>query len=213
MTFFPFLVLFIVFFFPLEQTFVLSLYTLQCFIHFWFIYYFVIDLHCPSCCGYFIPNPIVKRLWTHPLKTPPPFRPSAPPLGCSVGTREGVTQKNLSGVLPVRELRLEPNLLYSLPLLALSPNLLIVWLFLSVAYLLAKLRCSWATTLPQLSFFFFYSLALSLLPYCLFFSVRMSFCSDAEFFFFYFSFSCSFCLYLFAFLIFITSHLFIYLVS
>ncbi|TSK62557.1 Type I inositol 3,4-bisphosphate 4-phosphatase [Bagarius yarrelli] len=60
----------------------------------------------------------------------------------SIGTREGVTQKNLSGVLPVRELRLEPNLLYSLPLLALSPNLLIVWLFLSVAYLLAKLRCS-----------------------------------------------------------------------
>ncbi|XP_046713051.1 inositol polyphosphate-4-phosphatase type I Ab isoform X3 [Silurus meridionalis] len=60
----------------------------------------------------------------------------------SVGTRESVTQKNLSGVLPVRELRLEPNLLYSLPLLALSPNLLVVWLFLSVAYLLAKLRCS-----------------------------------------------------------------------
>ncbi|XP_026860448.2 inositol polyphosphate-4-phosphatase type I Ab isoform X5 [Electrophorus electricus] len=60
----------------------------------------------------------------------------------SVGTREGVTQKNLSGVLPVRELRLDPSLVYSLPLLALSPNLLIVWLFLSVAYLLAKLRCS-----------------------------------------------------------------------
>ncbi|XP_017570706.1 inositol polyphosphate-4-phosphatase type I Ab isoform X6 [Pygocentrus nattereri] len=60
----------------------------------------------------------------------------------SIGTREGVTQKNLSGLLPVREFRLDPSLLYSLPLLALSPNLLIVWLFLSLAYLLAKLRCS-----------------------------------------------------------------------
>ncbi|RXN33454.1 type I inositol 3,4-bisphosphate 4-phosphatase-like isoform X4 [Labeo rohita] len=38
--------------------------------------------------------------------------------------------------------RLDPSLLYSLPLLALSPNLLIVWVFLSIAYLLAKLRCS-----------------------------------------------------------------------
>ncbi|XP_049335135.1 inositol polyphosphate-4-phosphatase type I Ab isoform X3 [Astyanax mexicanus] len=60
----------------------------------------------------------------------------------SIGTREGVTQKNLSGLLPVREFRLDPSLLYSLPLLALSPNLLIVWLFLSLAYLLSKLRCS-----------------------------------------------------------------------
>ncbi|XP_046886689.1 inositol polyphosphate-4-phosphatase type I A-like isoform X1 [Hypomesus transpacificus] len=60
----------------------------------------------------------------------------------SIGTREGVIQKNLSGLLPARDLRLDPSLLYSLPLLALSPNLLIVWLFLSVAYLLAKLRCS-----------------------------------------------------------------------
>ncbi|KAL1022254.1 hypothetical protein UPYG_G00024270 [Umbra pygmaea] len=60
----------------------------------------------------------------------------------SIGTREGVTQKNLSGLLPVRDLRLDPSLLYSLPLLALSPNLLVVWLFLSVAYFLAKLRCS-----------------------------------------------------------------------
>ncbi|XP_012995367.2 inositol polyphosphate-4-phosphatase type I Ab isoform X3 [Esox lucius] len=60
----------------------------------------------------------------------------------SIGTREGVIQKNLSGLLPVRDLRLDPSLLYSLPLLALSPNLLVVWLFLSVAYFLAKLRCS-----------------------------------------------------------------------
>ncbi|XP_018584902.1 type I inositol 3,4-bisphosphate 4-phosphatase-like isoform X2 [Scleropages formosus] len=60
----------------------------------------------------------------------------------SVGTREGVTQKNLSGLLPIRDFRLDPSLLYSLPLLALSPNLLFVWFFLSMAYLLAKLRCS-----------------------------------------------------------------------
>ncbi|XP_064182574.1 inositol polyphosphate-4-phosphatase type I A-like isoform X3 [Anguilla rostrata] len=60
----------------------------------------------------------------------------------SIGTREGVTQKNLSGLLPIRDFRLDPSLLYSLPLLALSPNLLIAWLFLSVAYLLAKLRCN-----------------------------------------------------------------------
>ncbi|XP_074520371.1 inositol polyphosphate-4-phosphatase type I A-like isoform X7 [Halichoeres trimaculatus] len=59
----------------------------------------------------------------------------------SVGTREGVIQKNLCGLLPVRDLRLDPSLLYSLPLLALSPNLLVVWIFLSVAYFLAKLRC------------------------------------------------------------------------
>ncbi|XP_068446461.1 inositol polyphosphate-4-phosphatase type I A-like isoform X3 [Clinocottus analis] len=59
-----------------------------------------------------------------------------------IGTREGVIQKNLSGLLPVRDLRLDPSLLYSLPLLALSPNLLVVWIFLSVAYFLAKLRCS-----------------------------------------------------------------------
>ncbi|XP_036400544.1 inositol polyphosphate-4-phosphatase type I A-like isoform X4 [Megalops cyprinoides] len=60
----------------------------------------------------------------------------------SIGTREGVTQKNLSGLLPIRDFRLDPSLLYSLPLLALSPNLLIAWLFLTVAYLLAKLRCN-----------------------------------------------------------------------
>uniref|UniRef100_A0A3Q2D205 Inositol polyphosphate-4-phosphatase type I Ab n=1 Tax=Cyprinodon variegatus TaxID=28743 RepID=A0A3Q2D205_CYPVA len=60
----------------------------------------------------------------------------------SVGTREGVIQKNLSGLLPVRDLRLDPSLMYSLPLLALSPNLLVVWIFLSVAYFLAKVRCS-----------------------------------------------------------------------
>lgn len=59
----------------------------------------------------------------------------------SIGTREGVIQKNLSGLLPVRDFRLDPSLLYSLPLLALSPNLLVVWIFLSVAYFLAKLRC------------------------------------------------------------------------
>ncbi|XP_036397075.1 inositol polyphosphate-4-phosphatase type I A isoform X2 [Megalops cyprinoides] len=60
----------------------------------------------------------------------------------SAGTREGVTQKNLSGLLPVRDFSLDPSLLYSLPLLALSPNLLVIWLFLSVAYLLARLRCN-----------------------------------------------------------------------
>ncbi|XP_074483505.1 inositol polyphosphate-4-phosphatase type I A-like isoform X10 [Sebastes fasciatus] len=59
-----------------------------------------------------------------------------------IGTREGVIQKNLAGLLPVRDFRLDPSLLYSLPLLALSPNLLVVWIFLSVAYFLAKLRCS-----------------------------------------------------------------------
>ncbi|XP_008251804.1 inositol polyphosphate-4-phosphatase type I A isoform X1 [Oryctolagus cuniculus] len=59
----------------------------------------------------------------------------------SIGTREVVTQKNLSGLVPIRDLRLDPSLLCSLPLLALSPNLLIVWLFLSIAYLVAKLRC------------------------------------------------------------------------
>ncbi|XP_065746678.1 inositol polyphosphate-4-phosphatase type I A isoform X4 [Phocoena phocoena] len=59
----------------------------------------------------------------------------------SIGTREVVTQKNLSGLVPTRDLRLDPSLLCSIPLLALSPNLLIAWLFLSVAYLVAKLRC------------------------------------------------------------------------
>ncbi|XP_022454829.1 inositol polyphosphate-4-phosphatase type I A isoform X3 [Delphinapterus leucas] len=59
----------------------------------------------------------------------------------SIGTREVVTQKNLSGLVPIRDLRLDPSLLCSIPLLALSPNLLIAWLFLSVAYLVAKLRC------------------------------------------------------------------------
>uniref|UniRef100_A0A1A8GX44 Inositol polyphosphate-4-phosphatase type I A n=1 Tax=Nothobranchius korthausae TaxID=1143690 RepID=A0A1A8GX44_9TELE len=60
----------------------------------------------------------------------------------SVGTREGVIQKNLSGLLPVRDLYLDPSLLYSLPLLALSPSLLVVWIFLSITCFLAKLRCS-----------------------------------------------------------------------
>ncbi|XP_069060451.1 inositol polyphosphate-4-phosphatase type I A isoform X10 [Pleurodeles waltl] len=59
----------------------------------------------------------------------------------SIGTREVVTQKNLSGLVPIRDFRLDPSLLYSIPLLALSPNLLVVWLFLSIAYLVAKLRC------------------------------------------------------------------------
>ncbi|XP_043393495.1 inositol polyphosphate-4-phosphatase type I A isoform X8 [Chelonia mydas] len=59
----------------------------------------------------------------------------------SIGTREVVTQKNLSGLVPIRDFGLDPSLLYSFPLLALSPNLLIVWLFLSVAYLVARLRC------------------------------------------------------------------------
>lgn len=61
----------------------------------------------------------------------------------SIGTREVVTQKNLSGLVPIRDLRLDPSLLCSIPLLALSPNLLIVWLFLSIAYLVTKLRCKW----------------------------------------------------------------------
>ncbi|XP_044628880.1 inositol polyphosphate-4-phosphatase type I A isoform X8 [Equus asinus] len=59
----------------------------------------------------------------------------------SIGTREVVTQKNLSGLVPIRDLRLDPSLLCSIPLLALSPNLLIAWLCLSIAYLVAKLRC------------------------------------------------------------------------
>ncbi|KAM9831093.1 inositol polyphosphate-4-phosphatase type I A-like isoform 10-T12 [Syngnathus typhle] len=59
----------------------------------------------------------------------------------SVGTREGVIQKNLSGLLPVRDYRLDISLLYSLPLLALSPNLLLAWIFLSVTFILARLRC------------------------------------------------------------------------
>lgn len=61
----------------------------------------------------------------------------------SIGTREVVTQKNLCGLVPIRDFRLDPGLLYSIPLLALSPNLLIVWLFLSIAYLVARLRCKW----------------------------------------------------------------------
>ncbi|XP_061632385.1 inositol polyphosphate-4-phosphatase type I A-like isoform X5 [Phyllopteryx taeniolatus] len=60
----------------------------------------------------------------------------------SIGTREGVIQKNLSGLLPVRDFRMDPSLLYSLPLLALSPNLLVVWIFLSMTFILARLRCS-----------------------------------------------------------------------
>ncbi|KAH0624631.1 hypothetical protein JD844_032290 [Phrynosoma platyrhinos] len=44
----------------------------------------------------------------------------------SIGTREVVTQKNLCGLVPIRDFRLDPSLLYSIPLLALSPNLLIV---------------------------------------------------------------------------------------
>ncbi|XP_061898989.1 inositol polyphosphate-4-phosphatase type I A-like isoform X2 [Entelurus aequoreus] len=60
----------------------------------------------------------------------------------SIGTREGVIQKNLSGLLPVRDFRVDPSLLYSLPLLALSPNLLVVWIFLSVTFILTRLRCS-----------------------------------------------------------------------
>lgn len=87
--------------------------------------------------------------------------PSSPAPLCSIGTREGVTQKNLSGLLPIRDFRLDPSLLYSLPLLALSPNLLIVWVFLSIAYLLAKLRCSWAWD-PLLSFFLSLSPSLQL---------------------------------------------------
>lgn len=63
----------------------------------------------------------------------------------SIGTREVVTQKNLSGLVPIRDLRLDPSLLCSIPLLALSPNLLIAWLFLSIAYLVAKLRCKWVS--------------------------------------------------------------------
>ncbi|KAM6448486.1 inositol polyphosphate-4-phosphatase type I A isoform 6-T6 [Liasis olivaceus] len=59
----------------------------------------------------------------------------------SIGTREVVIQKNLCGLVPLRDFRLDPSLLYSIPLLALSPNLLIVWLFLSIAYLVARLRC------------------------------------------------------------------------
>lgn len=126
---------------------ILSLRTLQpdylwFWIHIWF---------CHPSPSMSVPLRLFKK---KKKNTAPPLYP--PPPGCSVGTREGVTQKNLSGLLPVRELRLEPSLLYSLPLLALSPNLLIVWLFLSVAYLLAKLRCSWATTLSQLLFFFFW---------------------------------------------------------
>uniref|UniRef100_A0A8C5LNW0 Inositol polyphosphate-4-phosphatase type I A n=1 Tax=Leptobrachium leishanense TaxID=445787 RepID=A0A8C5LNW0_9ANUR len=59
----------------------------------------------------------------------------------SIGTREIVTQKNLCGLVPIRDFKLDPSLLYSVPLLAFSPNLLVVWLFLSVAYLVAKFRC------------------------------------------------------------------------
>lgn len=78
---------------------------------------------CPSFCFIF------------PLPNLLPFH--------SIGTREIVTQKNLSGLVPIRDFRLDPSLLYSIPLLALSPNLLIVWLFLSIAYLVARLRCKW----------------------------------------------------------------------
>lgn len=83
----------------------------------------------PSCVW-----PLPPSSTTHP----PTHLPVPPP---SAGTREGLLQKNLSGVLPVRDLRLEPSLLYSLPLLALSPNLLLLWLLLSLACLLTRLRC------------------------------------------------------------------------
>lgn len=114
-------------------------------------------------------------------------RPSIPAPLCSIGTREGVTQKNLSGLLPVRDFRLDPSLLYSLPLLALSPNLLIVWVFLSIAYLLAKLRCSWAWD-PLFHFSFSLSLApaISALPFSVFLflsPLSEELCADnAEFF-------------------------------
>lgn len=77
---------------------------------------------------YFFPSP-----FSFPFSQLFPFH--------SIGTREVVTQKNLSGLVPIRDLRLDPSLLCSIPLLALSPNLLIVWLFLSIAYLVTKLRC------------------------------------------------------------------------
>lgn len=71
-----------------------------------------------------------------------PFLPKLLPFH-SIGTREVVTQKNLCGLVPIRDFRLDPSLLYSIPLLALSPNLLVVWLFLSIAYLVARVRCKW----------------------------------------------------------------------
>ncbi|XP_077451726.1 inositol polyphosphate-4-phosphatase type I A-like isoform X2 [Stigmatopora argus] len=58
----------------------------------------------------------------------------------SIGTSEGMIQKNLCGLLPVRDFCLDPSLLYSLPLLALTPNLLVVWIFLSVTFILTRLR-------------------------------------------------------------------------
>lgn len=78
-----------------------------------------------------------------------PHLPASTAVMGSIGTREGVIQKNLSGLLPLRDFRLDPSLLYSLPLLALSPNLLVVWIFLSVAYFLAKVRCSWSSRMDS----------------------------------------------------------------
>lgn len=109
------------------------------------VYFFLI---CSSSLFSFLLQPLLHHLLLPPTFfccSTPPLPPTFTWLG-RIGTREGVTQKNLSGLLPVRDFRLDPSLLYSLPLLALSPNLLVVWIFLSVAYFLAKLRCSWTAT-------------------------------------------------------------------
>lgn len=90
------------------------------------------------CCHLFLYIHLHVRLPFCLIFPPPNLLPFH-----SIGTREVVTQKNLSGLVPIRDFRLDPSLLYSIPLLALSPNLLIVWLFLSIAYLVARLRCKW----------------------------------------------------------------------
>ncbi len=161
--------------------------------HFYFtfmlglIFRFIFTLH--SCWNH--PNGHVTTSCTcHPVLfvlSDPCCRFPVPAPLCSVGTREGVTQKNLSGLLPVRDFRLDPSLLYSLPLLALSPNLLIVWVFLSVAYLLAKLRCSWAwDPLFHVSFSLSLTPAISALPFSVFLflsPLSEELCADcAEFF-------------------------------
>lgn len=97
---------------------------------------FILHFHIPFYLSF---APVFHTFWhTSPSSSP---RVSGGAWD-SVGTREGVVQKNLSGLLPVRDIRLDPSLLYSLPLLALSPHLLLVWLCLSLTYLLARLRCS-----------------------------------------------------------------------
>ncbi len=99
----------------------------------------------------------VCSLW--PLLPLP--RPSVPAPLCSIGTREGVTQKNLSGLLPVRDFRLDPSLLYSLPLLAWAQTCSSSGCSQHSLPAGQKLRCSWAWDPLSMFLFSLSSLRLS----------------------------------------------------